>query len=145
RSLTRIPLARGGRWMVARRGSEFNSYHVIIEPLRSTAAFELRCGAFATRLLVGDDGEVCRGVEYHALATGRIERLAAAAVVVAAGAVDSTRLLLSSGVGNEHQLVGTHLHDHPREWWPAEFSRPLQLLEHPAYLARAPYGDLAPL
>ncbi len=151
RALVSIPLARGRRWMWAWRGSEFNSYHVIVAPLHSSDHFELRLGALVTRLLVDSDGR-CIGVEQRDVATGRTEQLRAKAVVVAAGAIDSTRVLLNStgpsaptGLGNEHGLVGRYLHDHPREWWQAAFSRPVTLLDHPAYLGRAPYESSPPL
>ena len=55
---------------------------------------------------------------------GRTERLAADAVVVACGALNSTKLLFDSacpdfpdGLGNTEGLLGQFLHDHPREWW----------------------------
>ncbi|MCU1504873.1 MAG: Choline dehydrogenase [Ilumatobacteraceae bacterium] len=151
-ALTMLPLARGRRWMIARRGSEFNSYHVIVQPLLSSASFELRRGARATRLLVDETTGSFDGVEYHDATTGRVEQIRARAVVVAAGAIDSACILLSStskaapmGIGNEHGLVGRYLHDHPREWWRAEYERPLTLLDNPVYLARGPYDASPPL
>lgn len=152
RALTVLPLARGTRWMVARRGSEFNSYHIIIRPMLSSRSFELRRGARADRIVVDDATGTVTGVEYRDANTRRVELLRARAVVVAAGAIDSASILLRStsasapaGIGNEHGLVGSYLHDHPREWWRAEFARPLTLLDHPAYLARAAYDESPPL
>jgi choline dehydrogenase-like flavoprotein len=151
-SLTMMPLARGSRWMVACRGSEFNSYHVIVKPLEAASSFELRLGARVTRLLVSDAGNRVTGAEYVDIATGARKLIRARAIVLAAGTIDSTRILLSSpsssspeGIGNETGLVGRYLHDHPKEWWPAEFERPLTALEHPAYLARPPYDGSRPL
>ncbi len=73
-------------------------------------------------------------------------------MVVAAGAVDSTVLLMRSrsadfpaGLGNAHDLLGRYLHDHPREWWVAETDRPLRALSHPAYITRLAYESSAPL
>ena len=76
----------------------------------------------------------------------------ARAVIVAAGAIDSTVLLLRSrsddfpdGLGNTRGLVGAYLHDHPREWWPATTARPMPALSHPVYIARDDWATSAPL
>lgn len=144
--LTVLPLARGSRWMVVGRGSEFNSYHIIARPLQRHSGFELLLGAHVTRLIQSRFGAV-EGVEYLDTASRALRTIRAQAVVLAAGTVDTTRILLSSvsaaspvGLGNEHGLVGRYVHDHPRDWWPVEFERPLTLLDHPLYLARAAYG-----
>lgn len=149
--LTVLPLARGGRWMVAGRGSEFNSYHIIARPLQRHREFELRLGAHVTRLIQQRFGAV-EGVEYFDSASGSLRTIRACAVVLAAGTIDTTRILLSSvstaspaSLGNEYGLVGRYVHDHPRDWWPVEFERPLTLLDHPLYLARAAYGTSPPL
>ncbi|CAM9842179.1 unnamed protein product [Phaeothamnion confervicola] len=149
--LTVLALARGAKWMIARRGSEFNSYHVIVAPLLSNASFELRVGAHVRRLATADDGSVI-GVECTDRTSGQASVVRGRAVVLAAGTVDTTRILLSStssawpdGVGNQHGLVGRYLHDHTREWWPVELDRPLTLLDHPLYLAREAHEDTEPL
>ncbi len=150
--LTVLPLARGGRWMLARRGSEFNSYHVIVKPLEQSASFELRLGARVDRLLVSDSGDEATGVEYVDVATMRRQTMRARAIVLAAGTIDSTRVLLNStsrsypnGLGNDGGLVGRYLHDHPKEWWMVDFERPLTMVDHPLYLAREPYAGSTPL
>jgi choline dehydrogenase-like flavoprotein len=149
RDLTLLPLARGRRWMVALRGSEFNSYQVVVDPLRASDRFELRLGAHVTRLSV--EGDVV-AVEYQDATTRAARRIVARAVVLAAGTVDTTRILLSSrsndapaGLGNDQGVLGRYLHDHPREWWVAQFDRPMTMLDHPAYLARLPFADSPPL
>jgi choline dehydrogenase-like flavoprotein len=137
--------------MVAGRGSEFNSYHIIARPLQRRREFELRLGAHVTRLIQSRFGAV-EGVEYFDIASATLRTIRARAVVLAAGTVDTTRILLSSvstaspaGLGNEHGLVGRYVHDHPRDWWPVEFERPLTLLSHPLYLARSAYSASPPL
>lgn len=148
---TVLPLARGRPFMVVRRGSEFNSYHVILRPLLARKRIDLRLGARATRIVVGADG-LATGVEYVERGTGAVITIEARAVVVAAGTIDSTRLLLASaspsaprGVGNERGLVGRYLHDHTRTWWSFEAERPLRLVDHPLYLAREGFASSAPL
>jgi choline dehydrogenase len=79
-------------------------------------------GAQATRLLF--DGQCCIGVEYYR--NGKLECIGATReVVVCAGAIDSPKLLLLSGIGNSHRLaalgipvvvdlpgVGENFHNH---------------------------------
>ena len=74
--------------------------------------------AAARELTTSDDGNVVTGV---AVATpgGRTIRVAASHVVLAAGALGTAHLLLLSdqnrpgGLGNDHDLVGRYLMDHP--------------------------------
>jgi choline dehydrogenase-like flavoprotein len=75
-----------------------------------------------------------------------------AAVVLAAGAIDSTMIALRStssdfpeGLGNSHGVLGRYLHDHPHEWWVAETDRPMTALSHPVYIARPPHAASKPL
>lgn len=96
----------------------------LIDPLRSLPNFKLLTGATATRLLVDRQGPRVRGVEY--VAGGSVGRITAEReVIVCAGAVDSPRLLLLSGIGSAPELeklgievvadlpgVGRNLHDH---------------------------------
>ncbi|MEQ8663673.1 MAG: GMC family oxidoreductase N-terminal domain-containing protein, partial [Gammaproteobacteria bacterium] len=63
--------------------------------------------ASVTNIVRGERDRV-RGVEYHD-AAGALQRLAARAVVVACGAVETPRLLLNcDGLGNESGQVGRH-------------------------------------
>lgn len=142
-----IPLARGRPWMVAARAREFTSYHSITRRLRSPR-FDVVQGARVLRVHPHEHGVT---VEYLA-PTGDVVRTTGHAVVLAAGALDTTEILLRSvsgdvpaGVGNTHGLVGRYLHDHPKEWWPATIDRPLTALHHPLYVAREPYGSSPPL
>jgi choline dehydrogenase-like flavoprotein len=147
-----LPLAKGRPWMAVLRGTEFDSYRCIVVPLCESPRFRLVSGAHATRLSwSGVTGRV-DAVEYVDRESRRVARVPAAAVVVAAGAVDSTALLLRStsadfpaGLGNTEGLVGCYLHDHPREWWTASAGRRLPALAHPVYIARDRYEDTKPL
>lgn len=96
----------------------------LIEPIRSRSNFHLVIDAVVTRLLVDRSGPCVRGVEY--VAGGSLGRLTAEReVILCAGAVDSPRLLLLSGIGPARDLarlgievvvdlpgVGRNLHDH---------------------------------
>ena len=147
-----MPLAKGQPWMVARRGTEFNSYHCVIAPLLERRSLQLRNDAFAVGLNWSAPAGRVESVEYVERTTGARRTVRTRAVVVAAGAVDSTVLLMRSrsddfptGLGNAHDLLGRYLHDHPREWWVAETDRPLRALSHPAYITRLAYESSAPL
>ncbi|MEV6417747.1 GMC family oxidoreductase N-terminal domain-containing protein [Kribbella sp. NPDC051718] len=67
----------------------------------------------ASRLVTDDRGRVV-GVELVAFDNGRVWRrtIDCAEVVVAAGATETPRLLLNSGIGNEHDQVGRYLQAH---------------------------------
>jgi choline dehydrogenase-like flavoprotein len=147
-----IPLAKGAPWMLARRGVEFDSYHCILGPLCTSATLELRTGAVVERLCWSPQQSRVTAVEYVDVASKERRRVPARAVVVAAGAIDTAMILRRStsadfpdGIGNTHGLLGTHLHDHPREWWRAELARPMRALAHPLYLGRADHDDSEPL
>jgi choline dehydrogenase-like flavoprotein len=95
-------------------------------------------------------GRVTR-VVYRDATTGEERSIDGSAFVVAAGAVNSARLLLDSpsstfpeGLGNTEGLVGRYLHDHPLAKIAIELKRPISI-HPPAYVTRAPYEATAPL
>ena len=147
-----LPMAKGRPWMAALRPTGFNSYHCLLKPLLKNPRFRLLTGAVAVRVggSTGPAGEA--SVEYIDLTTKERRTVRGQAVVVAAGTLDSTKLLLQSrsddfpdGLGNSRGLVGRYLHDHPRQWWPAKLERPMPILAHPIYIAREPVGQSEPL
>ena len=148
-----MPLAKGRPWMFARRGTEFNSYRCVLEPLLdATPSLRLLTHAHAVSLNWSSTAGRVESVDYIDTAAKVRRTVRARAVVVAAGVIDSTMLLLRSrsddfpdGLGNTHGLVGAYLHDHPREWWPAMTARPVPALSHPVYIARDDWAASAPL
>jgi choline dehydrogenase-like flavoprotein len=149
---TTYPLADGPPNMLVRRGTAFNSYTCIVRPLLQLSNFRLLTGAHALQLQWSPAKRQVDGVVYHSRQTGRIERIEASAVVIACGPLGSAKLLHNSvssdfphGLGNSEGLLGRFLHDHPREWWPFQMDRPLQLLAPSAYLTRLPYESSSPL
>lgn len=150
--LTIYPLADGPPNLLVRRGTAFNSYAGIVQPLLRMPNFRLKTGAHALQLEWSATKGKVDGVIYHCRRTGRTERLAASAVVVACGPLGSTKLLHNSvsndfphGLGNSTGVLGRFLHDHPREWWSFQMDRPLSLLAPSAYLTRQPYDSSPPL
>jgi len=141
-----MPIARGRPWMAAFRPTAFNSYHSILKPLLRDSRFRLVRGAVVVRVDASNGADA--SVEFLDRTTGQLRRLRCRAVVVAAGTLDSTKLLLQSrstafpdGIGNSRGLVGRYLHDHPRQWWPARIERPMPVLAHPIYVARRPVRE----
>jgi choline dehydrogenase-like flavoprotein len=83
--------------------------------------------------------------------TGVDHRLPCRAVVLAAGAINTAKLLLQSthadfpaGLGNTHGVLGRYLHDHPLGKVEIELSSPLSF-QPAAYLSRAPLDRSLPL
>jgi choline dehydrogenase-like flavoprotein len=149
---TVLPLADGPPWLVARRGTAFNSFTGIVQRLGRSALFELRTGAHALAAEWSGAKRRIVAVVYHDRATQNEQRLSADAVVVACGALHSTKLLFDSacadfpeGLGNTEGLLGRFLHDHPKEWWSFTTDRPVRRLSPAAYLTRRPYEASPPL
>lgn len=146
--LTVMPMAVGSRWMLRQRGTEFNSFHDIVRPLTASPDFELRLGTKVLEVLPTDRRGP--GIRCHD-GTGIVD-VRASAVLLAAGPLATTRLLLGSrsqdapdGLGNSRDVLGRYLHDHPSIWWPCRTSHRLTLPGHPLYMTRAKFGTVAPL
>jgi choline dehydrogenase-like flavoprotein len=149
--LTVLPLADGPPWLVARRGTAFNSFTNIIRGL-AAPDFEMRVGAHVLRLEWSGSRRRIEAVVYCDRATGEQHRVDVAAVVVACGALSSTKLLFDSactdfpdGIGNDEGLLGRFLHDHLREWWSFVTDAPVSRLSPAGYLTRRPYDSSIPL
>lgn len=147
-----VPMARGRPSMLVHRGTEFSSYQCMVEPLERSSSFRLVKGAYVQRLRWSSSAGRVSAVEYVDRVTGVREVIRCRALVLAAGAIDTTVILLRStsddfprGLGNSSGLVGCYLHDHPREWWPIVTDRPMSALAHPVYVARADHADSDPL
>lgn len=80
-----------------------------------TGRLTLRTHAVASHVLYDAGTGRARGVAYVDARTGRTREVLASAVVVAAGTIESTRLLLNShpgGLGNSSGQLGRNLMDH---------------------------------
>ena len=99
------------------QASNFSSSQVLIPPALATGKLTMIYGAMAREILVGADGKA-QGVVYVEKATRTEKRVNARAVVVAASACESARLLLNSksslfpdGLANSSGQVGRNLMD----------------------------------
>lgn len=143
-----IPISKGRSWMAVARPREFVAEQCLDPRSLRSGLVRVRRGCRVLR--VRPDGARWR-VE-HLGPDGSLEETTVRAVVLAAGALDTTEILLRSGgadfpggLGNAHGVLGRYLHDHPREWWPVDLDRPLTALSHPMYVAREAYGAGPPL
>jgi len=86
------------------------AHNTFVPDALATGAVELLYGAQATRILTA--GDRATGVRLALAAQERTVEVSCDRVVVAAGAIETPRLLLASGIGNDH--VGRHLHGHTK-------------------------------
>src|SRR6202045_788007 len=98
-------------------GSNFSSSQVLLPPAMKTGRLTLITGAMARSVIVGKDGKA-EGVSYVDKNTRTNQRVNARAVVLAASACESARLLLNSrstafpdGLANSSGTVGKYLTD----------------------------------
>jgi choline dehydrogenase-like flavoprotein len=115
-----MPYAYGAENSVTFSGTIFNSFVRLIRPELKAGRLEARFDARVTRLEWSPSARKVTAVIVHDGRTGSEERIPCRAVVVAAGAVGSAEILLSStsadfpdGLGNTHDVLGRYLHDHP--------------------------------
>jgi choline dehydrogenase-like flavoprotein len=147
-----MPMAKGPPWLLALRPTGFNSFHCLVKRLLSEPRFRLIRGAVAVHIDAGAGPGAELSVTYAEKASRQRHKVHSRAVVVAAGSIASTKLLLQSktpdfpdGLGNTHGLVGRYLHDHARQWWPARLERSMPELSHPLYIARQSVAESDPL
>jgi len=150
--LTILPLAHGPPWMVVRRGTAFNSYTNIIQPLLKNPNFQFISNAHALQLKWSGKKKKVDAVIYFDRKTSSRNRLEASAFVIACGALNSTKLLFDSfcsdfpqGLGNSTGILGRYLHDHPKEWWAMDLEEPISPLVPSGYLTRQPHDESSPL
>jgi len=100
-----------------RSASNFSSSQVMIPPAAATGRFTMIANAMAREVVLGADGKA-EAVSYVDKATGSEQRVYARAVVLAASACESARLLLNSrsasfpnGLANSSGVVGRYLTD----------------------------------
>ena len=98
--------------------SYFNSPSLTLPAAAQTGKFTLVSDAVVSHLLIGKDGQA-KGVHYIDRVTDEHREAYARVVVLAAGALESTRILLNSqsssypqGVGNSEGVLGRYLMDH---------------------------------
>ncbi|MCS5498342.1 GMC family oxidoreductase N-terminal domain-containing protein [Cnuibacter physcomitrellae] len=107
--------------LTIRDGRRLNTWMAYAQPVLDSPLFTVTTGAWVHRLLL--EGTTVVGVEFEV--DGETRQLRAPQTVLAAGALDSPRILLRSGIGPADELralgidvvvdlpgVGKNLHDH---------------------------------
>jgi choline dehydrogenase-like flavoprotein len=147
-----IPICEGPPTLIVNRAAAFNSFTEIVQPLLRNADFTLQTGMHALKLEWNSAKGCVSGIVCRNRATGNDERIECDAVVLAAGPLNSTKILFDSacsdhpqGLGNNHGVLGLYLHDHPKEWWVLDLDRPTSLLAPAGYVTRKPFETSEPL
>ncbi|MBL3687552.1 GMC family oxidoreductase [Leucobacter zeae] len=111
--------------VTVRDGRRLNTYMAYLKPVRDRVAVEVGCRVVGLVFAPDGSGSRPRVVGVRVTQDGRERELRADEVILAAGAIDSPRVLLQSGIGPADELleagiearvdlpgVGKNLHDH---------------------------------
>lgn len=151
RDVVPMPYAYGHESSLTRSATAFNAFTRLVAPAEKAGGLSLRCDAQVLSLEWAPAERRIRAVVSRNRATGAVDRIPCRAVIVAAGAVNSAQILLQSrhadfptGVGNQHDLVGRYLHDHPLAKLVVDIGRQVPIT--PAtYITRPPLDRSEPL
>jgi choline dehydrogenase-like flavoprotein len=150
RSIVAMPYAYGAATTVTFAGTPFNAFVRLIRPQLSAGRMSIRYGTRALRLEhSAGDGRV------HAVHVrspdGKEERLDCDGVILAAGAINTTQILLEStssdfpeGLANTHGVLGRYFHDHPLGKLTIDLPDCMEMTPA-AYVTRRGLSDSAPL
>jgi choline dehydrogenase-like flavoprotein len=156
RVLVPTPDVQGPSTIMSDRGTPQNLALRLLPRLIESPRFRLVTNAHVTRVLLDPHKPLAKGVEYVDKGTGTFHKVDAKAVILAAGPLASTQILLNSqsasfpqGLGNSQGVLGRYLHDHPLEYTNIEgnfrFSRLDDRRRGGLYLTRAHYSKSVPL
>jgi choline dehydrogenase-like flavoprotein len=114
-----MPYAYGAGTFFTPSGTAFNAFTRLVKPALHAGRLGVRYDARVVRLeWSANDGRVVAAIATDA--RGGEVRIPCGGVVLAAGAVNTAQILLEStssrfpnGLGNEHDVLGRYLHDHP--------------------------------
>ncbi|MEY4581387.1 MAG: hypothetical protein RL701_6090 [Pseudomonadota bacterium] len=151
RSVTVMPYANGAANLLTRGATAFNVYNQLLVPALQAKRLDILFHAHVRHLEWSSADKRVVAVVYRDTRTGDTKRILCSGVVVAAGAINSARLLSQSrsadfpgGLGNQHGLVGKYLHDHPLAKLIVGVARPVSI--YPAsYITRPALAHAAPL
>jgi len=151
RDILPLPYTYGGATTVTVGGNVFNAFVRLVRPLWKAGRLRVKFDARALRLEWSREKRAVTAVIYRDMKTGRDERMPCAAVVVAAGAVNSARILLEStsdefpaGLGNTEGVLGAYLHDHPLAKLVLDLGTPVPI-HPPLYISRPELSRAEPL
>lgn len=156
RSLAVLPDVYGSNTIMSLAATPQNVAVKLMGRLLRSKHFRLLKNAHVTRIEVERSEPKAKAVEYIDAKTGSYHRKVAQAIVLAAGPLSSTQILLNStcksfphGLGNNHGLLGRYLHDHPLEYAKISsdfiFSRLDDRQRGGLYITRESYASSPPL
>lgn len=123
RNLAVLPDVYGPDTIVSNIASPQNVAIRLIRKLSRSKNFQLISNAHVASIEVDRFSPKASGVTYLNTQTGSYQKYSARAVILAAGSLSSTKILLNSvsptfpeGIGNTQGLLGRYLHDHPVEY-----------------------------
>ena len=151
RSVVPLPYSYDAETTVTLSGTPFNSFVRLVEPALKTGRITVLFDARVERIVWSPEHRRVTHVIYRDTRTGREERVACRAVVLAAGALNSARILLESqsadfpeGLGNTDGVLGGYLHDHPQAKLMVDLETRMSI--HPAtYVSRTSLDRAPPL
>ncbi|MFT3922242.1 MAG: GMC oxidoreductase [Myxococcales bacterium] len=146
-----MPYANGASSLLTRSATAFNAFNQLLLPALRVGNLAIRHDAQVLGLEWSREERRVVALRVRDQGTGRTERLACRAVVLAAGALGSAQILLESknaefpaGLGNQHGVVGRYLHDHPLAKLIVKLARPVSI--YPAsYITRPALERAEPL
>jgi choline dehydrogenase-like flavoprotein len=149
RTIAPMPYAYGAETTLTLSGTVFNSFVRLIRPELRSGRLTARHDAPVLRLEWSPQERRVTAVTFRDLRTGKEIRAACSAVVLAASAIGTAKILLASlsadfpeGLGNTHGVLGHYLHDHPLGKLVVDLGTPISI-HPPSYLTR-PTLDRAP-
>lgn len=149
RSVVAMPYAYGAETTLTPTGTVFNSFVRLVKPELRSGRLAIRYDSRVVRLDYSPAKRVVDAVVVRDARTGTESRVSCRAVVLAAGAVGSCEILLTSsspefpdGLGNTNDVLGRYLHDHPLAKVAIDLARPISV--HPASYFTRPTVDRAP-
>ena len=146
-----VPYVYGLRTTITLSGTVFNSFVRLVKPAMGHSNLSVRFGMRVTRLEWSGVSRRVEAVIARDATTGVDHRIPCRAVVLAAGSVNSTKLLLQStsadfpeGLGNTEGVLGRYLHDHPLGKLIVDVEEPLAF-QPAAYVTRQALAHTTPL
>jgi choline dehydrogenase-like flavoprotein len=151
RAIGPMPYAYGADSTVTFSGTPFNSFVRLVRPELRAGHIEVRFDARVTRLEWAPGRRRVDTVVIRDARTGSESRIPCRAVVLAAGAINTAEILLTSssadfpeGLGNTHGVLGRYLHDHPLGKLVIDLDRSISV-HPPSYLTRSTLDRSQPL
>lgn len=142
-----------GFYQVTQRdGQRCSAAHAYLYPALARPNIHLETRAHVTRVLVENGRAI--GIEFRRHGSSRVERLVAEQeVIISAGAINSAKLLMLSGIGHADELaaagiapihdlpgVGRNLHDHVDAYVCVRLTEPLSYTGHERGFKAARHG-----